>query len=198
MQFLSFILFGFFILLNPLCAGKFDGISIGASVGANVASLKEKSITDGIKQFGANGKVYIGIGKCLLDFIFIGTEVFGRYGFFVKSDDPQKENVQGASQFGGYLKGGIRPTENILIYGLWGIQNNSAKIKSALDKLFEPSDGMWSTIIGAGIEYAFGLGTAVRVEGIYESERNFKITDISNMSYDTSFISVNLGLVIYW
>src|SRR5690606_5362082 len=108
--FLSFIVFGFFIFFNPICAGKFDGISIGASVGANVASLKEKSFADGIKQFGANGKVYIGIGKCLLDFIFIGTEVFGRYGFFVKSDDPQKENVQGASQLGGYLKGGIRPT----------------------------------------------------------------------------------------
>ena len=48
-------------------AGKFDGVSLGASIGGNLASLKERSVTDGFKQLGANGKLYAGIGKSFLD-----------------------------------------------------------------------------------------------------------------------------------
>lgn len=45
------------ILLTTPHAGKFDGVSLGASIGGNLASLKEKSVADGFKQLGANGKL---------------------------------------------------------------------------------------------------------------------------------------------
>jgi opacity protein-like surface antigen len=183
--------------LNIVCEGKFDGISLGASIGADIASLKEKSITEGVKQPGANGKIYVGLNKSFLDIIFIGAEAFGRYSFFVKAEASKKENAEAAPQFGGYLRAGIRPSENFLIYGLYGIQSSSTKIKGGFDKLFERQGGSWSTIIGAGIEYAFGLGTAVRLEGTYEPETSFKITDVPDMTYDANFFSLNLGVTLY-
>lgn len=196
MKHLLIVLLGI-LPLNIVCGGKFDGVSFGASIGANIASLKEKSITDGVKQLGANGKIYLGLSKSFLDVIFVGAEAFGRYSLFVKTEDFKKETAEGAPQFGGYLRAGIRPTENFLIYGLYGIQSNSAKIKGAFDKLFERQGGNWSTIIGAGIEYAFGLGTAVRLEGTYEPETSFKITDVPNITYDVNFFSLNLGIALY-
>lgn len=196
MKKLSFIC-GVLLSLSLIHGGKFDGVSLGASIGGNMASLKETSITDGFKQLGANGKIYAGIGKSFLDILFIGTEVFGRYSFFVKPEDVQKESMEGSSQFGGYLKVGVRPTENLLIYGLYGVQTSSAKIRNALEKFFEPSDGSWSNIIGGGMEYAFGLGTAVRLEGLYEPETKFTLKDITNIEYKANFFSLNLGIVIY-
>lgn len=185
------------LLLAPLHAGKFDGISLGASIGGNLASLKGSSATDGFKQLGANGKLYAGIGKSFLDILFVGAEVFGRYSFFVKPEDTSKESVDGAPQFGGYAKLGLRPTENLLIYGLYGAQSSSTKIKGALEKFFEPSEGTWSTFFGAGMEYAIGVGAAVRLEGLYEPNTSFKIKDIPDLTYDASFFSFNLGMVVY-
>jgi hypothetical protein len=185
------------LLLPPINAGKFDGVSLGASIGGNIASLKQRSVTDGFKQLGANGKLYAGIGKSFLDVIFVGVEAFGRYSLFVKSEDANKGSVDAAPQFGGYLKTGIRPSENLLLYGIYGIQTSSAKIKNAVENFFEPTDGTWSTIIGAGFEYAIGVGAAVRVEGIYEPDTSFKIKDIPNLSYDVNFFSLSLGIVVY-
>ncbi|MDP3641214.1 MAG: outer membrane beta-barrel protein [Alphaproteobacteria bacterium] len=178
-------------------AGKFEGVSLGASIGGNLASLKEGSVTDGFKQLGANGKLYAGIGKSFLDIIFVGTEAFGRYSFFVKSEDVNKGSVDAAPQFGGYLKAGIRPSENLLFFGIYGIQSSSAKIKNAVEKIFEPTDGTWSTLMGAGFEYALGVGTAVRAEGIYEPSASFKIKDIPDQVYDANFFSINIGIVVY-
>ncbi|QOL20060.1 outer membrane beta-barrel protein [Candidatus Bodocaedibacter vickermanii] len=178
-------------------AGKFDGVSLGASIGGNLASLKERSVTDGFKQLGANGKLYAGIGKSFLDIIFVGAEAFGRYSFFVKSEDVNKGSVDAAPQFGGYLKAGIRPSENLLLYGIYGIQSSSAKIKNAIEKIFEPTDGTWSTLMGAGFEYALGVGTAVRAEGVYEPNTSFKIKDIPDQAYDANFFSINIGVVVY-
>ncbi|MDP3936340.1 MAG: outer membrane beta-barrel protein [Alphaproteobacteria bacterium] len=185
------------LLLEPLHAGKFDGVSVGASIGGNMASLKEGAVTDGFKQMGANGKLYAGIGKSFLDIIFVGAEAFGRYSFFVKTEDANKGSVDGAPQFGGYLKAGVRLSENLLLYSIYGIQSSSAKIKNAVEKIFEPTDGTWSTLIGTGIEYAIGVGAVVRVEGIYEPNTSFKIKDIPNQSYDVNFFSVNLGIAVY-
>lgn len=185
------------LLMSPLYAGKFDGLSLGASIGGNIASLKDSSVTDGVKQLGANGKLYAGIGKSFLDMIFVGAEAFGRYGFFVKPENATKESIDGSPQFGGYLKAGLRPTENLLIYGLYGVQSSSAKIKGAFEKLFEPSEGAWSTFFGAGIEYAIGVGTAARLEGLYEPKTSFTVKELPNLSYDTNFFFFNVGIVIY-
>jgi hypothetical protein len=185
------------LLISPMHAGKFDGISLGASIGGNLASLKDSSVTDRFKQLGANGKVYAGIGKSFLDIVFVGAEIFGRYSFFVKPEDAKKGSVDGAPQFGGYAKAGLRPTENFLIYGLYGAQSSTAKIKGAFENFFEPSEGTWSTFFGAGMEYAIGIGTAVRLEALYEPNTSFKIKDIPNLAYDASFFSFNLGIVIY-
>lgn len=185
------------LLTSPLHAGKFDGISLGASIGGNLASLKDTSVTDGFKQLGANGKLYVGFGKSLFDIIFIGAEAFGRYSFFVKPDEAKKGFVDGTPQCGGYIKAGLRPTENVLIYGLYGVQSSSTKIKGAMENFFESSEGAWSTFFGAGMEYSIGVGAAVRLEGIYEPNTTFKIKDIPNLSYDTTFFSINLGMVIY-
>ncbi|MCP5322979.1 MAG: outer membrane beta-barrel protein [Candidatus Paracaedibacteraceae bacterium] len=192
-----FFLLTLFLLPSTLHAGKFDGISVGAGIGANTAALKEKSTPDSLKQFGANGKIYVGVGKNFLDLIFIGAEGFGRYSFFVKQPDTMKENVEGAPQFGGYIKAGIRPTENLLIYALYGFQTNTVKIKNAFNNLFEPTDGTLNSMVGLGCEYAFALGAALRVEGVYEPEIPFKIKDVPHMEYNTSFFSINLGLVLY-
>ncbi|MBH1990015.1 MAG: outer membrane beta-barrel protein [Alphaproteobacteria bacterium] len=178
-------------------AGKFDGVSLGASIGGNLASLKERSVTDGFKQLGANGKLYAGIGKSFLDIIFVGAEAFGRYSFFVKAEDVNKGSVDAAPQFGGHIKAGIRPSENLLLYGIYGMQSSSAKIKNAVEKIFEPTDGTWSTLMGAGFEYALGVGIAVRAEGVYEPDTSFKIKDIPDQSYDANFFSINLGIVVY-
>lgn len=185
------------LLISPQHAGKFDGISLGASIGGNLASLKDSSIADGFKQLGANGKVYAGIGKSFLDIVFVGAEIFGRYSFFVKPEDAKKGSVDGAPQFGGYVKAGLRPTENFLIYGLYGAQSSATKIKGAIENFFEPSEGMWSTFFGAGMEYAIGLGAAARIEGIYEPGTSFKIKDIPDLTYDASFFSFNVGVVVY-
>lgn len=185
------------LALTPLCAGKFDGVSLGASIGGNLASLKEGSVTDGFKQLGANGKLYAGIGKSFLDIFFVGAEAFGRYSLFVKSEDVNKGSVDGAPQFGGYLKAGIRPSENLLLYGIYGIQSSSAKITNAVEKIFEPTEGAWSTLMGIGFEYALGVGTAVRAEGVYEPNTSFKIKDIPDQSYDANFFSINIGIVVY-
>lgn len=186
------------LALTPLCAGKFDGISLGASIGGNLASLKEGSVTDGFKQLGANGKLYAGIGKSLLDIIFVGAEAFGRYSFFVKPEDTNKSSLDMAPQFGGYLKAGIRPSENLLLYGIYGIQSSSAKIKNAVEKIFEPTNEAWTTLIGAGFEYALGVGTAVRAEGVYEPNASFKLKDLPDQTYDANFFSINLGVVVYF
>lgn len=192
-----FFVFTLFLLTEIIHAGKFDGIYLGAGVGANIASLKEKSMTDSFKQFGANGKIYAGIGKSLLDTIFIGAEGFARYSFFVKKEDVKKDNLEGASQFGGYLKAGLRPTENLLFYGLYGAQTNATKIKTAVGNILEPEDHTWTSVIGLGCEYAFGLGTAIRMEGLYEPENTFKIKDVPTIEYDTSYFSITFGLVVY-
>ena len=184
------------LLSTTLHAGKFDGVSLGASIGGDLASLKEGSVTDGFKQLGANGKIYAGIGKSFLDIVFVGAEAFGRYSFFVKPEEAKKGSVDGAPQFGGYLKAGIRPSENLLLYGIYGIQSSSAKIKNAVEKVFEPTDGTWSTLMGAGFEYAIGVGAAVRVEGVYEPNTSFKIKDIPDQSFDANFFSLNLGIVV--
>lgn len=183
----------------PLHAGKFDGISLGASIGGNLASLKDRSVTDGFKQQGANGKLYAGIGKSFLDLVFVGAEAFGRYSLFVKSEDVKQGSVDGAPQFGGHVKAGLRPTENLLLYGLYGVQSSSIKIKSAIavKNLFEQSEGAWSTFFGAGIEYAIGVGVTMRIEGVYEPNDSFKMKDIPTLSYDASFFSFNVGVVIY-
>jgi opacity protein-like surface antigen len=185
------------LLLAPTHAGKFDGVSLGASIGGNIASLKEGSVTDGFKQIGANGKLYAGFGKSFLDIIFVGAEAFGRNSFFVKSQDTNKSFVDAAPQFGGYLKAGMRPSENLLLYGIYGIQTSSAKVKNAVEKIFEPTDGTWSSLMGAGVEYALGVGVAVRAEGVYEPNTSFKLKDIPNQSYDANFFSLNLGVVVY-
>lgn len=124
------------LLMSLIHAGKFDGVSLGASIGGNLASLKDSSVTNGFKQLGANGKVYAGIDKSFLDIIFVGAEAFGRYSFFVKPEDASKGSIDGAPQFGGYVKAGLRPTENLLIYGVYGVQSSSSKIKGALEKFF--------------------------------------------------------------
>jgi opacity protein-like surface antigen len=184
-------------LLTTINAGKFDGIFLGASIGGNLASLKETSIKDGFSRWGANGKIFGGICKSLADVLFVGVEVYGRYSFFVKTEENTKGDVEGAPQFGGCLKAGLRPSENLLIYGVYGIQGNYTKIKNSLQKFFEPSDGGWSTFFGGGVEYALGLGVAVRLEGVYEPNISFKIKDIPDLSYDASFFSINLGLAAY-
>ncbi len=184
-------------MLTPLHAGKFDGVSLGASIGGNLASLKMGDVTDGFKQLGANGKLYAGLGKSFMDIIFVGAEAFARYSFFVKSEDINKGSVDAAPQFGGYIKAGIRPSENLLLYGIYGMQSSSAKIKNAVEKIFEPTDGTWSTLMGAGFEYALGVGIAVRAEGVYEPDTSFKIKDIPDQSYDANFFSINLGIVVY-
>ncbi len=185
------------LMLTPLHAGKFDGVSLGASIGGNLASLKMGDVTDGFKQLGANGKLYAGLGKSFMDIIFVGAEAFARYSFFVKSEDINKGSVDAAPQFGGYIKAGIRPSENLLLYGIYGMQSSSAKIKNAVEKIFEPTDGTWSTLMGAGFEYALGVGIAVRAEGVYEPDTSFKIKDIPDQSYDANFFSINLGIVVY-
>jgi opacity protein-like surface antigen len=183
--------------LSACNAGKFDGISLGASVGGNMASLKESSINDRFSRFGANGKLFGGICKSLFDTVFVGVEVYGRYSFFVKDEDNKKADVEGAPQFGGYLKAGLRPSENLLVYGVYGIQSNYTKIKNAVKKVFEPSDSGWSTFFGGGVEYALALGVAVRLEGLYEPNTSFKLKDIPNLSYDASFFSINIGIAAY-
>ncbi|GEM_PF-1847827 len=185
------------LLAPSIHAGKFDGLSLGASIGGNLASLKDSTVNTGLKQLGANGKLYAGIGKSFLDMVFVGAEVFGRYSFFIKPEDEIKKSVDGSPQFGGYLKTGLRPTENLLIYGLYGVQSSTAKIKGAFEKLFEPAEGAWSTFFGAGIELAIGLGAAARIEGIYEPGTSFKIKDIPDLTYDASFFSFNVGVVVY-
>lgn len=185
------------LVSTSLHAGKFDGVSLGASIGGNIASLKEGSVTDGFKQLGANGKLYAGIGKSFLDILFVGAEAFGRYSIFVKPDAMNKGSVDATPQFGGYVKVGIRPSENLLLYGTYGIQSSSDKIKNAVEKIFEPTNGTWSTLMSAGFEYALGVGTAVRVEGVYEPNVSFKIKDIPDQFYDANFFSINLGIVIY-
>lgn len=184
-------------LSNGVNAGKFDGISLGASIGGNLASLKESSIKDGFSRFGANGKIFAGICKSLLDTVFIGAEIYGRYSFFMKSEENTKGDVEAAPQFGGYLKAGVRPSENLLIYGVFGLQSNAAKIKNSLKSVFEPTESGWTSFFGGGVEYALGLGLAVRLEGLYEPNISFKIKDIPNLSYYASFFSINVGLAAY-
>lgn len=195
MKHLFLILWGT-LSLSIIYGGKFDGISLGASVGANLASLKEKSINDRINQLGANGKIHAGISKSLLEFIFVGIEGFAQYSFFVKPEDIKRVAAEASPQFGGYLRAGIRPTENFLIYGLYGAQSSSTKIKGGLGQIFEREKN-WSTIIGAGVEYAFGLGTAVRIETTYEPETSFKLTEVPDITYDTNFFLINLGISLY-
>lgn len=185
------------VFLTSVNAGKFDGISFGASIGGNLASLKDASVKDELRQFGANGKIFGGICKSLADVLLVGAEIFGRYSFFVKSEGPANGNVEGAPQLGGYVKIGVRPSESLLLYGVYGIQGNYAKIKGALNKIFEATDSGWSTFFGGGFEYALGLGAAVRLEGVYEPSLSFKVKDIPNLSYDANFFSINLGLVVY-
>lgn len=192
-----FFVFALFFLTEIIHAGKFDGVYLGAGVGANIASLKEKSTTESIKQFGANGKIYAGIGKSLLDTLFIGAEGFARYSFFVKQSDIKEDSLEGAPQFGGCLKAGFRPTENLLFYGLYGVQTSATKIKNAFNNILEPDGNAWTSMIGIGGEYAFGLGSAVRIEGLYEPENSFKIKDIPAIEYNTCYFSINLGLVVY-
>jgi hypothetical protein len=112
-------------------AGKYDGVSLGASVGGNLASLKEASVNDGFSRFGANGKIFGGMCKSLADVLFVGVEVYGRYSFFMKTEENTKGDVEGAPQFGGYLKAGLRPSESLLIYGVYGVQGSYTKIKNA-------------------------------------------------------------------
>ncbi len=178
-------------------AGKYDGISLGASVGGNLASLKEASVNDGFSRFGANGKIFGGMCKSLADVLFVGVEVYGRYSFFMKTEENTKGDVEGAPQFGGYLKAGLRPSESLLIYGVYGVQGSYTKIKNSLQKIFEPADSGWSTFFGGGVEYALGLGAAVRLEGVYEPNIPFKLKEIPDLVYNASFFSINLGLVAY-
>jgi hypothetical protein len=185
------------LLFTPVSEGKFDGLSFGASIGGNIASIKEAAVTDSLQQLGPNGKVYVGIGKSLLDFLFVGAEAYGRYSFFMKSKEPTKATVEGFPQFGAYLKAGLRPTEDLLIYGVFGLHTNSAQIKDRLETLFESRNASWSTMVGAGIEVSVALGTAVRVEVVYEPTQNFELKDVTTVGYEANFLSLNLGVVIY-
>lgn len=71
------------------------------------------------------------------------------------------------------------------------------KSRALWKSFFESSEGSWSTFWGAGMEYAIGVGAAVRLEALYEPNTSFKVKDIPNLTYDASFVSVNLGIAIY-
>lgn len=177
-------------------SAKFNGISLGASGGGNYSSLKDASATDSLHQLGANGKLYVGLCKSLFDTLFVGVEGFGRYAFFKKTEK-ESTMVDAGPQFGAYIKAGIQPTENILIYGLYGFQTNGAKLKEAAKAVFAESKESWNTILGGGVEYSFGLGAAARLEVTYEPEISFKFKDAAQQDYQAKFFNVNVGIILY-
>ena len=192
-----FQLFLIIFLTKHLHAGKFDGLSLAAGIGTNVASFKELPTNDLAPRIGGNGKLYAGICKNLLELVFIGTEFFGEYRFFAPHLTSLQPTTQTGPQFGGYLKAGLRVSDNLLVYALYGSQTNAIKVQNALTKLFEENQETWSTIVGTGLEYVLGLSIAVRVEGTYAPDIHFKLQEIPNLEYSSNFLSINIGIVVY-
>lgn len=184
-------------LLNISAHGKFSGVSAGGSIGGNVSSLKGGSIKDTLDQWGGNTKVYLGIGKSILDLAYIGIEGFAEYNFLPKKDDLKTGRLESGAQFGGYVRAGFRPTENILTYGLFGYQTNTTSVNNILDALKSNSQSGWSSMVGIGVEYAIALGAAIRVEGIYIPEQKFELKDVPDMKFESDFISINVGVIVY-
>lgn len=192
------ILCGVFLFSGSTTNAKFDGIVLGASVGGNISTCGERSVSDTAKQLGANGKLYLGLGKSFLDVVFLGGEIFTGYDFLADPEDKKGAvHLDKTFKWGAYFKGGIRPTENLLIYGLFGLKHDSSSAAESLKSVFKQKEGAWGSIVGAGMEYAVGIGVAVRLEGLYEIEQTISFQDLPNLEFNKNQIGLNVGVLIY-
>ncbi len=193
-----FMLIGFWAVLHlGSVAAKFNGISGGASIGGNIASLKGGNLADTLKQWGANGKAYLGVGKTLADIVFLGVEGFCEYNFLAQDQEKEGNFLENSFQFGGYVRAGVCPSENILVYGVFGTQTNTSKVKEVVRNLMSESHSGWSSMVGAGIEYSLAMGTVLRLEGVYISGQCFELKDVQNLKFESDFVTINLGIMFY-
>lgn len=177
--------------------GKFGGLSAGASVGGNISTLKGGNLKTDLNQWGGNAKLYLGIGKSVVDLIYVGVEAFGEYNFLPKSEMTNASRLESGVQIAGYLRAGIHPTDNTLVYALYGVQTKTSKVKSLTANFMSNSESGWSSIAGIGFEYALALGAVIRLEGIYVPEQKFEMKDVQNLKFESDFISVNIGVIVY-
>lgn len=185
------------LLLSPNLNAKYDGIVLGASVGGNISDLKEKDASETIQQLGGNGKLYLGLGKSFLDTVFLGGELFMGYDFLADPDKASTTKLGNNFKWGAYLRAGARPSENFLIYGLFGFQNNTTSAFNSVKSLLTQKEGAWTSVVGAGVEYAISLGLAARIEGFYEIGKTIQFNELQDLTLNKNQLTINVGLVLY-
>lgn len=201
MKLLKTAIAGFILLVaSSNINAKFDGVVLGASVGGNINHLKDKDLSDQVRQLGANGKIYLGLGKSFLDALFLGGEVFMGYDFLANPEEEKGKataSLNNSFKWGGYLKAGLRPTEDFLLYGLFGVQNNNTSASKTIKGLLTQKDGVWTSVVGVGIEYAVSLGISIRLEGFYEIEQSIQFKELQGLDFNKNQLTINIGIAGY-